>query len=47
VRAAGSGFSKILLTGVLPIVGLALLLGVINGATWGWATAALGLLLIV
>jgi CheY-like chemotaxis protein/PAS domain-containing protein len=47
MRAAGSGFSKILLTGVLPIVGLALLLGVIHGAAWGWAVAALGLLLIV
>ena len=47
MNAAVPGFAKILLSGVLPIVAPALLLGLIHGAAWGWATAALGLLLIV
>lgn len=47
MSAAGPGFAKILLSGVLPIVAPALLLGLIHGAAWGWAVAALGWLLIV
>ena len=47
MSAAVPGFAKILLSGVLPIVAPALLLGLIHGAAWGWAVAALGWLLIV
>lgn len=47
MSAAVPGFAKILLSGVLPIVAPALLLGLIHGAAWGWAAAALGWLLIV
>jgi two-component system phosphate regulon sensor histidine kinase PhoR len=47
VTAGGRGFTRLLLTGVLPIVGLALLAGVMHGAVWGWAAAALALLFVV
>lgn len=47
MSAAVPGFAKILLSGVLPIIAPALLLGLIHGAAWGWAAAALGWLLIV
>ncbi len=42
-----ASFAKILLTGVLPISGLALLGGLLHGVACGWAVAALGLLLLV
>ena len=44
---AGARLVKILLTGALPIVGLALLGGLMHGPVWGWAVAALGFLLVV
>ena len=44
---AGTRLVKILLTGALPIVGLALLGGLMRGPVWGWAVAALGFLLVV
>ena len=47
MTAAGRWCTRIVLTGVLPIVGLALLLGAIHGATWGWAAAAGGFMLVV
>ncbi|SBT08665.1 Multi-sensor signal transduction histidine kinase [Candidatus Accumulibacter aalborgensis] len=43
----GRWFAKTLLTGVLPIVSLALLAGLLYGSAWGWAAAALGFLLVV
>lgn len=43
----GTRPAGILLTGVLPIVGLALLTGAMFGPTVGWTVAALGLLLVV
>ena len=47
MTAAGRWCTRIVLTGVLPIVGLALLLGAIHGAIWGWAAAAGGFMLVV
>ncbi|HCV12557.1 MAG TPA: hypothetical protein DGC76_02450, partial [Candidatus Accumulibacter sp.] len=44
MTAAGRWCTRIVLTGVLPIVGLALLLGAIPGAIWGWAAAGGGLM---
>ena len=47
MTAAGRWCTRIVLTGVVPVVGLALLVAAILGATWGWAAAAVGLLLVV
>jgi len=47
MTAAGRWCTRIVVTGVLPIVGLALLLAVIHGAIWGWVAAASGLMLVV
>jgi two-component system phosphate regulon sensor histidine kinase PhoR len=41
------GLARILLGSLLPIVGLAAVTGVLHGATWGWAAAASGFLLLV
>ncbi|HOG04555.1 MAG TPA: hypothetical protein PLL14_11280, partial [Accumulibacter sp.] len=39
--------ASILFGCLLPIVGLAVVAGVLHGAAWGWAAAALGFLLLV
>ena len=43
----GQWFARTLLTGVLPVLALALLAGLLHGPLWGWATAALGFMLVV
>ncbi|MCM8613679.1 phosphate regulon sensor histidine kinase PhoR [Accumulibacter sp.] len=47
MTAAGRWCTRIVLTGVLPIVCLALLLAALHGAIWGWVVAASGLMLVV